>query len=83
MLDGGKLHGIVTAEICVDQHGKVVRIKILRGHPIAYQPVLESVRSWRFAPYKVNGHAVPVVTELEVPFDFRTLPRANQSSKVD
>jgi outer membrane biosynthesis protein TonB len=70
MWDGGGLHGVVTAEVCIDREGKVVGIKMLKGHPMAYQSVLESVREWKFAAYKLNGRAMPVTGNLDVPFDF-------------
>ena len=70
MLERLTLHGAVTAEVCVDKRGRVVGIQILSGHPMAQGPVLDSLRKWKFAPYMLKGHALPVGGTLDVPFDF-------------
>jgi protein TonB len=38
------------------------------GDPVFATAAIEAVRWWRYAPYLLNGHAVPVETTITVDF---------------
>ena len=72
MLHNSNLHGIVTVAVCVDRKGKVIAVKAVEGHPMAFQSVIESVRNWRFIPYRDKGKPVPVFGVIDINYDFRS-----------
>jgi protein TonB len=51
--------GAVMAKVCVDTHGSVTSVAILRGLPMLDETVSATVRSWRYRPFQFNGHALP------------------------
>jgi TonB family protein len=81
MIDGSTLHGVVTVAICINNKGRLVNARVVRGHPIAQSFVLDSIRQWVFSPYKKNGRARPVTGILEVEFDFRSHPSSTKSPR--
>ena len=66
------IHGVVTLRICVSKKGKATSISALDGNPMAVGAVIESVKDWKFKPYRVNGYVQNVVADLEVDYDFRS-----------
>jgi hypothetical protein len=66
------LHGKVIVSICVGNEGRVQSVTAISSHPMAYGAVIESVKNWRFKPYRAGGKSEAVVAELEVDYDFRS-----------
>ncbi len=63
-----KIQGDVVLNAIIDTTGKVTRLKVLWGHPLLAQSVVEAVRQWRYRPYVLEGKAVPVDTTITVSF---------------
>lgn len=63
---GGKLRlkSNVTAEIKIAADGEVEAARIIQGHPLLYQAVIDAVRKWTFKPMLVRGKAFRVVGRL-------------------
>jgi len=72
MLHNSNLHGIVTVAVCVDRKGKVVAAKSVEGHAMAFQAAIDSIRNWRFIPYRDKGKTVPVFGLIDIDYDFRS-----------
>ena len=51
------IHGVVVLGVIVDEAGRPVDIKVLRGIPLLNAPAAEAVKSWRYAPTVVDGTA--------------------------
>jgi TonB family protein len=54
------LEGTVIMELWVDDTGRVVRARMLRGIPMLEESAIAAVMQWRFAPVVVDGRAVPI-----------------------
>jgi protein TonB len=65
------IQGVVIVEVVVDEDGAVTDAKVLRSIPLLDDEALRAVRTWRFAPTKVNGQAVPVRMNVSVSFTDR------------
>jgi periplasmic protein TonB len=51
--------------ICVDQHGRVASVDILKGADPAVDPLIKSVlATWRYKPYTINGRPVPFCSNV-------------------
>ena len=66
------LRGKVTVEICIDQNGTVIEVRVIKGHPLAMASAIESVRRWTFMPYRIHGEAKCAVGRLTLKYDFRS-----------
>jgi protein TonB len=60
--------GNVTAECVIDQRGKVICVRVTKGHPILRATVIEAVKQWRFKPYLQNGKTAAIYGQLEFNF---------------
>ena len=52
----------------IEPDGKVGFTKLLKSHPVFERPVLEAIRSWRFAPHTINGRPVGTYTVYKFVF---------------
>jgi periplasmic protein TonB len=51
--------------ICVDQHGRVTSVDILKGADPAVDPIIKAVLStWRYRPYTIDGRPVPFCSNV-------------------
>lgn len=59
--------------MCLDKTGRVSSVKRLRstGYPAYDRKIAREIRQWRYAPYRVNGTAVPVCTSITLVFKLR------------
>ena len=53
--------GEVKVEIIIDAIGSVISAKVVSGHPLLRDPVLNAVRQWFFKPTTVSGKPVKVL----------------------
>jgi TonB family protein len=60
-----RLKSTVTVEIRISTEGRVEAARVIQGHPLLHQAVLETVRKWTFKPMIVRGKAVRVVGGLK------------------
>jgi TonB family protein len=56
--------GIVTLSINLDEAGEIQNVQVLRGIPSLTEPAVTAVKSWTFAPGKLEGK--PVASSLNV-----------------
>lgn len=62
----------IVVDVKVDESGAVVSEALVTGMGNALdQIVLDTVKTWRFEPAKVNGKAVATEAELIFPFDMK------------
>jgi TonB family protein len=59
-----RLKSTVRVEINIGKEGKVEGARVIQGHPLLHQAVIEAVRNWRFKPMIVRGKAHGVVGRL-------------------
>jgi TonB family protein len=65
------LEGTVIMEIWVDETGRVVRARMLRGIPMLEESAVAAVMHWRFEPAIVDGKAVPIRMTVTHNFSIR------------
>ena len=67
---GKKLEGFVTFNLLVDDHGQVVRAKILKSFPkgVFDRAALANVSEWLFKPAFYQGKAVKVWVKQKITF---------------
>lgn len=56
------LHGVI------DVNGRVTNLSIVSGPPELQQAAVDSVRTWQYKPYIVNGEPVELITTIHVAF---------------
>lgn len=65
------LEGTVIMELWVDETGRVVRARMLRGIPMLEDAAVAVVMQWRFEPAVVSGKPVPVRMTVTHSFTLR------------
>jgi TonB family protein len=50
-----KVEGKVILGAVIDTDGRVVRLKILHGHPLLRNAAIQAVRTWRYEPLIIDG----------------------------
>jgi TonB family protein len=60
--------GTVVLEISLDETGKVIDVRVVRGIPSLTEPAEQSVRQWKFQPAELDGKQVP--SKVPVAFSF-------------
>lgn len=63
-----RVQGTVVLTAVISKYGIVEEVKVAGGPALLQQAAMESVRTWRYRPYEVNGEAVPVKTTINVNF---------------
>jgi TonB family protein len=63
----GRIQGTVTADVWIDEAGKVQRVTITRSIPVYDEVVTASLLQWQFRPAMLQGHAVAVVQSVAIP----------------
>lgn len=66
---GSHAAGVVVLEAVIASDGTVVALKRVKGPEDLGAAAIDAVRWWRFEPYRVDGQAVDVETELAVKFE--------------
>jgi outer membrane biosynthesis protein TonB len=62
------LQAIIALDIIVGRDGSVLNVRPLNGPDVLAQAAVDSLRWWKFDPYRVNGKAVTAETTLAVEF---------------
>jgi TonB family protein len=62
------IQGTVELQATIGTDGRVVDLKVLRGHPLLVQAALDAVKDWVYKPTWLNGQPVQVVTSIQVNF---------------
>jgi len=63
-----RVRGTVVLDTIIGEDGEVVSLRPLSGPEVLSRAAAESLRWWRFEPYRVDGRAVRVETTLAVEF---------------
>jgi protein TonB len=53
-----RVSGTVFLTITIGKNGHVESARVISGHPMLRQAVLDAVRQWEYRPYLIN--AIPV-----------------------
>jgi protein TonB len=61
--------GTVIIECRIDENGRVVGARVLRGHPLLDAAALEAVEQWLYTPTLLNGVPVSVLMTVTVRFE--------------
>ena len=68
------VEGMVVLRVLIDRSGAMQEAKVVQGHPALRAAAVESLKTWRWEPIKVDGEAVPASTI--VAFNFVLKPGA-------
>jgi TonB family protein len=63
-----RIQGTVKLAVVISKTGNVDSVKVTSGHPMLVSSAVEAVKKWQYKPFLVDGQAVAVKTEIEVPF---------------
>lgn len=64
-----RIEGTVKVTVNIDRHGDIVSAEAKTSRPFIGSAALVAVRSWRFVPMMVAGHAT--ASEITIEFNFR------------
>lgn len=67
------IRGTVDMEVTIDETGKVIDVKAIRGHTLLRKAAVDAVRQWRYEPNIIDG--VPRVTVFTTKIKFNNLGR--------
>jgi len=62
------LNGEVMVKLTISADGKVSEAKIMRGHEVFHEVVLEAMQQWQFKPHLIGGRPVPTFTVYKIRF---------------
>jgi len=63
-----RIEGVVILEATITKAGTIGNLRVLTGPSMLQQAALDSVKTWRYKPYLLNGEPVEVETQLNVIF---------------
>ena len=62
------LQAIIALDVIIGRDGSVESVRPLNGPDILARAAMDSLRWWKFQPYRVNGNPVAVETTMAVEF---------------
>jgi protein TonB len=63
-----RIQGIVVIEAIIDEHGDVVEMHAISGHPLLIPAAMKAVSQRKYEPTILDGEATPVNLRVEVTF---------------
>jgi len=63
-----RIEGVVQIDAIIDEHGNVVQMRAVSGHPLLITAALDAVKQWKYQPTYLNG--VPWPLELTIYITF-------------
>jgi protein TonB len=60
--------GTVILQATISKAGTIENLHVISGPPMLQQAAIDSVKTWRYKPYMLNGQAVEVETTVNVIF---------------
>ena len=63
-----RISGTVVIDAVIDEHGNVVQVRVISGHPLLIDAALKAVLQWRYEPTTLNGQPVSVELQVQVHF---------------
>ena len=64
-----KLSGPVGLDVVIAEDGTVDTITVVRGNPVLAKQAVEAVKKWKFIPFKSDGKAIRVISEIVIQFN--------------
>jgi protein TonB len=64
-----RIQGTVVLQATISRTGLIQNLRVISGPPMLQQAAVDSVRSWRYKPYLLNGDPVEVETTINVVFN--------------
>lgn len=62
------IQGMVRFNVLTDREGRITDLQLVSGHPLLVPAAETALRQWVFEPTLLDGQAVEVVTQVDVPF---------------
>jgi TonB family protein len=62
------IEGIVSIEAVTDIYGRVVKVRVITGHPLLRAAAVQAVEQWIYEPYIIDGIPRPVTFTAVVTF---------------
>jgi len=62
------VQGVVRLRVFITKTGDLADIQTISGDPALVPAAIRAVKEWRYASCRLNGEAVEVKTEIDVPF---------------
>ena len=69
-----RIQGTVVLKAIIGKEGSVENLQLISGHPMLAPAAIEAVRQWKYQPYRIDGRAVEVATEVRVNFELANDP---------
>jgi TonB family protein len=66
-----RIEGEVTLGLRIGRDGSVEEVKLLSGDPVLGRAAIEAIEQWRYAPLRLGGRPVSVLTSVTLAFDLR------------
>lgn len=63
------IQGTVVIDAVLDEHGNVVEMKVISGHPLLIQAAIDAVKQWKYEPTYLND--LPVAVQMNIMVTFR------------
>src|SRR5467141_674964 len=63
-----RIQGIVVIEAIIDEHGNVIEMHAISGHPLLIPAAMKAVSQRKYEPTILDGEATPVNLRVEVTF---------------
>jgi protein TonB len=63
-----RIQGIVVIEAIIDEHGNVIEMHAISGHPLLIPAAMKAVSQRKYEPTILDGQATPVNLRVEVTF---------------
>jgi TonB family protein len=73
-----EIDAYVSVDILVDEKGKVVCVRLIKGHPLGASSAIEAAKNWVFRPKTERGKSVSFYGHLR--FHFSTGPTAKNEN---
>jgi len=63
-----RIQGTVELSAVISKEGKIMELKVVKGHPLLLQSAMDAVKQWTYRPTLLNGEPVEVSTTIDVNF---------------
>jgi protein TonB len=63
-----RVSGTVVLQATISKTGTIENLHAVSGPPMLRQAALDSVRTWRYKPYRLNNEPVEIETTVNVNF---------------
>jgi TonB family protein len=68
LAQSAKIEGVVVLQAIIGKDGKVLNIRAVSGHQMLVPAAVDAVKQWKYKPYRLDGIAVEVESQIRVEF---------------